>query len=105
MTYGIIFTGSSSHGHPIVKKCSRYKREQLELLGYVGVGTVVGTLFKNLEILPCKAQYIFSLNFFVVNNMNLFMTNSENHTRQSNNLHIPLAKLKLSINKEFHTQV
>ena len=62
-------------------------------------------LFKNLEIIPHKAQYIFSVRLFVVNNMDLFMTNSENHTTQSNNLHLPLVKLKLSINKEFTTQV
>jgi hypothetical protein len=36
-------------------------------------------LFKKLEILPLKSQYIFSLLLFVVNNTDLFWTNSENH--------------------------
>jgi hypothetical protein len=31
---------------PIVKKCSRYKREKLELLWEVDVGTFVGTYSK-----------------------------------------------------------
>ena len=53
-------------------------------------------LFKKLEILPFKSQYIFSLLLFVVNNMDLLWTNSENHNihaRQSKNLYLPLANL------------
>jgi hypothetical protein len=52
-------------------------------------------LFKNLEILPLKAQYIFSLHLLVVNNKDLFMTNSENHTRQSKNFCLSLANLTI----------
>jgi hypothetical protein len=49
-------------------------------------------LFRRLKILPLASQYILSLMLFVVNNKNLFILNSENHTkstRQSNNFYQP----------------
>jgi len=62
-------------------------------------------LIQKLRNSTPKAQYIFSLHLFVVNNVDLFMTDSENHIRQCNSLLPPLAKLKLSINREFPAQV
>jgi len=47
-------------------------------------------LFKRLEILPLKSQYIFSVLLFVVKNKELFITNQEIHninTRFNINLH------------------
>jgi hypothetical protein len=51
--------------------------------------------FKHLNILPFYSQYIFPL-LLVVNNMHLFVINTEIHTintRQSINLHLPSVKL------------
>jgi len=45
-------------------------------------------LFRRLEILPFVSQYMLLLMLFVVNNKNLFILNSQNHTksiRQFNN--------------------
>ena len=47
-------------------------------------------------MLPLKSQYVFPLPLFMVNNKDFSMINSENHnihTRQSNNLHLPIASL------------
>jgi len=55
-------------------------------------------LFKRLEILPLKSQYILSTLLFVVKNNDLFTTNQENHninTRCNTNLHPPLCKLRV----------
>jgi hypothetical protein len=52
------------------------------------------TLFKKLEILSLKSQYIFFLFLCVLDNRELFVTNSEDHdihTRQGNNLHLTVA--------------
>jgi len=53
-------------------------------------------LFKRLEILPLKSQYILATLMFVVKNKELFTTNQEIHninTRCNTNLHLPLRKL------------
>ena len=47
-------------------------------------------LFKKLEMLPLKSQYIFFLLLFVVNNNDQFIVNSKTdsiNTKQSTNLH------------------
>jgi len=54
------------------------------------------TLFKKLNILPLKSQYIFSLLLFVVRNRELYKSNSDNHSinaRHSTDLHPPMSKL------------
>ena len=53
-------------------------------------------LFKILNILPLKSQYIFSLLLFVAKNRDLYELNSEIHnvnTRYSSDLHTPMANL------------
>ena len=55
-------------------------------------------LFKKLQTLPLKSQYILSLLVFVVQNRTLFLTNTENYnldTRQRNNLYLPQANLTI----------
>ena len=56
------------------------------------------SLFKKLQILPLKSQYILSLLMFVVQNKTLFLTNTQSYnldTRQKNNLHLPQANLTI----------
>jgi hypothetical protein len=53
-------------------------------------------LFKNLNILPFKSQYIFSFLLFVAKYRDLYESNSEIHninTRSSSDLHTPTANL------------
>src|SRR5215475_7581312 len=53
-------------------------------------------LFKRLETLPLKSQYILSTLLFVVKNNDLFTTNQEIHninTRFTANLHPPICNL------------
>ena len=53
-------------------------------------------LFRKLKILPFASQYIYKLMLFVVNNINLFLFNSDNNTiitRQSINLHQPITNI------------
>jgi hypothetical protein len=62
----------------------------------IGYGNRVSCkkLFRKLKILPLTSQYILSLSKFVVQNKNLFSTNTENHhidMRQTNNLYPPEA--------------
>jgi len=55
-------------------------------------------LFKRLEILPLKSQYILSVLLFVVKNKDLFTTNQEIHninTRGNINLHPPVCNLNV----------
>jgi hypothetical protein len=40
-------------------------------------------LFRRLEILPFVSQYILSLMLFVVRNKNLYILNSQNHTKST----------------------
>jgi hypothetical protein len=52
-------------------------------------------LFKIINILPFKSQYILTLLIFVVNNNNNFTINAGNYNilaRQRNNLHLPQGK-------------
>jgi len=55
-------------------------------------------LFVELKILPLASQYIFSLQLFVVNNMNYFIPNSvfyDSNTRHRNDLHLPQTTLAM----------
>ena len=54
------------------------------------------SLFKQLEILPVPCQHTLSLMSFIVNNQEIFQTNSSIHninTRNKHNLHRPNANL------------
>jgi hypothetical protein len=54
--------------------------------------------FRRPEILTFVSQYILSLMFFVVRNKNLFILNSENHTKSSrkfNNFYQPVTNLTI----------
>jgi hypothetical protein len=62
------------------------------------VRTSCRDLFKVMEILPLKSQYIFSILLFVVKNKNLFISNYDSHnvrTRLYENPHYPSAVLTL----------
>jgi hypothetical protein len=57
-----------------------------------GVRTLCRDLFKEMEILPLKSQYMFSILLFVVKNKERFISNYDSHivrTRQCGKLHYP----------------
>ena len=94
ITYGIIFWGNSSHSIHIFKMQKRIIRVMTKSKGKDSCRQ----LFKRLEILPLKSQYILSVLQFVVKNKKLFTTNQEIHnlnTRCNINLHPPICNLTL----------
>jgi hypothetical protein len=64
LSHGIIFWGLSSSSNKLFKLQKRVVR----IMTGQGNRTSCRELFKKLEILPLKSQYIFSILLFVVNN-------------------------------------
>ena len=94
MKYGNIFWGNSSHRSIIFRI---KKKRQSELWKDVGTFSC-RNLFKKLQILPSTSQYMSSLLIFVVQNKNLYLTNTENHNldiRQRDNLYLLKANLTI----------
>ena len=92
LTYGIIFWGNSPHSNYIFK----IQKRIIRIMTKSKRRDSCRQLFKRLEILPLKSQYILSTLLFVVKNNYLFTTNQEIHninTRCNTNLHPPLCKL------------
>ena len=85
MSYGLIFWDNSSYADRVVRI----------MLG-CGYRQSCRDLFKVLNILPLKSQYIYSPMLFVVKNRDCFVPNSECHgfnTRQTGNLHLSQVNL------------
>jgi hypothetical protein len=94
LSYNIVFWRLSSSSNKLFKLQKRVVR----IITGQGNRTSCMDLFKKLEILPLKSQYIFSILLFVVNNKDLFISNydSDNvRTRQSIILHFPPSLLTL----------
>jgi hypothetical protein len=76
LAYGILFWGMSSSSLKIFKLQKRVVR----IMTDQGNRTSCRELFKKLEILPLKSQYIFSILLLVVKNKKKhFITNYDNH--------------------------
>ena len=92
--YGILFGGNSPHSTRVFMMQKRIIRIMTKSRGKDSCRQ----LFKRLEILPLKSQYILSVLLFVVKNKDLFTTNQESHninTRCNINLHPPICNLTL----------
>ena len=92
ITYGIIFGGNSPHSTHIFK----IQKRIIRIMTKSRRRDSCRQLFKRLEILPLKSQYILSTLLFVVKNKDLFTTNQEIHninTRCNTNLHPPTCNL------------
>jgi hypothetical protein len=66
------------------------------------------SLFKKLETLPVPCQYIFSLMNFLVNNQEIFQTDSSVHsinTRNKHDLHRPVANLSCFQKSAFYSGI
>jgi len=94
MSYRIIFRGKSSHSSTIFSM----QKKAIRIMDGCWNTVSCRNLFKKLQILPLTSQYTLSLLMFVVQNINLNLTNIENHnndTRQRNNLYLPQANLAI----------
>jgi len=92
MTYGVIFRGNSTDRNNVFK----LQKRAIRLITNSSNRTSCRRLFKELGILPLQSQYILSLALFVAKNVELFMPNSDIHTkntRSKSNLFIPQTRL------------
>ena len=90
--YGIIFGGNSSYS----KKIFSLQKRIIRIIVGAHPGTSCRRLFKKLEILTVRSQYIYSLMSFFIGNQEKFQTNSSVHninTRNKHHLHRPVANL------------
>jgi hypothetical protein len=104
LAYGILFWGISSSSD----KLSKLQIRVVRIMTGHGNRTSCRDLFKKLEILPPKSQYIFSILIFVVKNKKLFTANYDSHnvkTRQCENLHFPHSQLTLYQNGIYFTGI
>ena len=94
VSYGLPYWGNSPHCIKIFRMQKRIIRIMIGCKNRISCRN----LFRRLEILPFVSQYILSLMLFVVKNKNLFILNSENHTkstRQFNNFYQPITNLTI----------
>ena len=104
MSCGIIFWGNSSHTSIMF----RILKKSIRIVEGCGNRVLCRNLFKKLQILHLTSQYMLSLLMFVVQNKNLFLTNSENHnldTGQRNNLHLPQANSIIYRKKAYNSGI
>ena len=103
ITYGLIFGGSLPHSTDIFK----IQKRMFRIMTKSRSRDSCRQLFKRLEILHLRSQYIFSvLLLFVVKNKNLYTTNQEIHnitTRSNTNLHPPVCNLTVFQKGAYHS--
>jgi len=73
--YGIIFWVNTSNSRKIFTSHITIVR----IMAGAEPSTVCRSLFKQLEVLPVTCQYILSLMNFIINNQEIFQTNSSVH--------------------------
>jgi hypothetical protein len=104
MKYGIIFWGNSSSS----KNVFTLQKKVIRIIAGVKPTNSCKNLFKRLEILSLPCGYIFSLMNFVVDNQELFQTNSAAHSVNTSNkhqLHRPIAYLSCFQKSAFYTGI
>jgi hypothetical protein len=104
MTYGLIFWGNLSHADKIFK----LQKRVIRVIMGCSYRESCPYLFKELNILPLKSQYILSLMMFVIKNKEYFVKNNDCHglhTRQNTNLHMLQVSLTIYGKGVYHTGV
>jgi hypothetical protein len=84
------------------------KKGAIRLITGQGNRTSCRQIFKQLEILPLKSQYIYSILLFVGKHKHFFTTNSDRHniqTRQRDNLHVPSSSLTVFQNGVYYSGI
>ena len=92
MTYGVIFWVNSMDRNKVFK----LQKRAIRLIKNSSNRTSCCRLFKELGILPLQSQYILSFALSVVKNMEIFMPNSDIHTKNTRskfNLFLPQTRL------------
>jgi len=92
INYGIIFWSNSSNSGKIVT----VQKNIIRIMAGAQRRTLCRNLFTQLEILPVPHQYVLSLMSFIINNQEIFQTNSSIHkinTRNKHHLHRPNTNL------------
>jgi hypothetical protein len=92
MSYGLILGGNSSHSSHIFK----LQKGAIRIMTNSGYRDSCREIFKEMEILPLKSQFIFLLLMSVVNNKEQFESNFEisgRNTRFNNKLNFPTCNL------------
>jgi len=96
--YEIIFWCSSSKQWEVFN----LHKKTVRIMAGAQPRTSCRSLFRQLEILPVSCQYILSLKSFIIDNQEVFQTNSSIHninTRNKHLLHRPKANLSCSQKK------
>jgi hypothetical protein len=104
MTYGLMFWGKSSHAGKVFKLQKRVVR----LIKGRGYRDSCREHVRDMNILPLRSQYIYSLMIFVIKNRGIFNTNSdwyEIDTRQNMNIHMYQVNLAKYGNGVYHMAV
>jgi hypothetical protein len=104
MKYGIIFWGNS----PNSKMIFTLQKRNVRIIVGVKSRNSCRHLFMKLEILPLPCEYIFTLMSFVVNNQELFQTNSAIHSvniRKRDHLHRPTANFSCFQKSAYHAGI
>ena len=94
ISYGIIFWGNSSYSEDIFK----IQKRIIRIIMNSSRNASCQQLFKDLNILPIRSQYIYSILFFVTKNKDQFLFNSQVHkinARQTLDLYVPTANLTI----------
>ena len=94
LSYGIICWGNSSQSFTILKILEKVIKV---MMGHRNRHSC-RNLFKILNILPLKSQYIFSLLIFLVNDKNCLTINADNYnkfTKQRHNLNLQQENLAI----------
>lgn len=87
MSYGLIFWGNSASA----EKVFRMQKRAIRLMVGCGYKQSCRNRFKELNILPLRAQYVYLLMMFVVKNRDKFALNNDYHdllTRRRMDLHM-----------------
>lgn len=104
MTYDLIYWGNSS----LADSVFRMQKRAVRLMMGRGYRESCRDLFKELNILPLRSQYIYSLMMFVIKNIDKFVTNKDYYelkTRQDLNLHMHQVNLAIFSISVYHMAV
>jgi hypothetical protein len=85
MTYGLMFWGNSSHAARVFK----LQKRVIRLIKGCGYRDSCREHFRDMNILPLRLQYKYSLMMFVIKNREIFNINSDCYeidTRQNMNI-------------------
>jgi len=102
--YWIILWGNSSSSGKVLT----LQKKIVRIVAGTQPKTSCTSLCKQLEILPVPCQYILSLTNFIINNQEIFQTNSSIHniiTRKRHHLHRPNAILSCFQKSTFYTGI